>query len=334
MLMFSVWLTSVSSAAVADVKAAGNADVRAAIAKSLPFIEKGGNAWIEEHGCVTCHRVSMMTWSMSEAARHGFKLDQEKLDSTIDWSLTALLKKGEKGEKGENGDGRDLVGSGNLEGLAQVLLSNVARDKAIGKTKAMGAFVKLIVDGQQKDGSWKANGQLPFQKRSARETIDVSTMWLLLALNNVGERGVPAETIAKARKFGSVSKPGKSTEWYVVRLLLNGQIGNAKWIASATKRLRSHQRDDGGWGWLVGDESDALATGMALYALRVTGTSSSDAAVQRATAFLIKTQLKDGSWAVRSTKEKKKTKIQKTAIYWGTTWATLGLLEMLPVLSR
>ena len=39
-------------------------------------------------------------------------------------------------------------------------------------------------------------------------------------------------------------------------------------------------------------------------------------------------QQPDGSWPVPSTRARDKNKINKTATYWGTTWAVIGLLEM------
>jgi squalene cyclase len=45
---------------------------------------------------------------------------------------------------------------------------------------------------------------------------------------------------------------------------------------------------------------DAYATGQALYALQVSGMSATDATYQRGVAFLLRTQVEDGSWFVRS----------------------------------
>ncbi len=55
----------------ADEAATTDAEVRAAITRSLPFIEANGNAWINEKKCVSCHRVGMMTWTFTEAVRAG-----------------------------------------------------------------------------------------------------------------------------------------------------------------------------------------------------------------------------------------------------------------------
>jgi hypothetical protein len=46
--------------------------------------------------------------------------------------------------------------------------------------------------------------------------------------------------------------------------------------------------------------SDAYATGQALYALHAGGASTTSAAYREGTTYLLKTQLEDGSWFVRS----------------------------------
>jgi squalene cyclase len=72
-------------------------------------------------------------------------------------------------------------------------------------------------------------------------------------------------------------------------------------IQAAAKGLLAQQRADGGWSQLPTLTSDAYATGEALVALRVSGTASAtDPSVTRGIRFLMRTQLEDGSWLVRS----------------------------------
>ena len=75
-----------------------------------------------------------------------------------------------------------------------------------------------------------------------------------------------------------------------------------------------------------GSTSDALATGMALYALAQTGEGKS-AAIDNARDFLTKTQGESGSWKTPGTKASAKNKPTATSNYWGTAWAVVGLLR-------
>jgi len=72
-------------------------------------------------------------------------------------------------------------------------------------------------------------------------------------------------------------------------------------IDSAARALLKEQHNDGGWAQLPTLDSDAYATGQALYALVESGAmTSNDPAYQRGVDFLLKRQLSDGSWFVRT----------------------------------
>ena len=209
--------------------------------------------------------------------------------------------------------------------MAQILLADVAKQHEAdsdSRTKLVG----LIRSGQTENGSWKPGGQLPSQKRPKPETAEVSTMWLTLALTK--DLLEDHETIKKAFASLSESGEGKNTEWLVVRSLLAAQLNqDAEQLVAELKR---RQQTDGGWPWLVGDQSDALATGMAIFALLRSGMSADDDAIQRSQQFLLESQLENGTWKVNGTKANKKDRVQETATYWGTAWATLALVEGLP----
>jgi hypothetical protein len=71
-------------------------------------------------------------------------------------------------------------------------------------------------------------------------------------------------------------------------------------IALQTKRLLALQRADGGWAQLPTMTPDAYATGQALYALQVSRAPIAGRAYQSGVAYLLRTQLDDGTWFVRS----------------------------------
>lgn len=294
-------------------------NVVAVIEKSLPYLEAKGQYWIDEKKCVSCHRVDVMVWSFAEAKKRGIQYDYEKLDEWIDWSLN---KMGVKDDEGIS------TGSKNIDGVSKILFGLQQSEV---KNKSITSLANLIIDSQQEDGSWKPNGQLPGQKRPIEETTQVSTMWNLFALQS---NSIPQKKLSpiqdKANAYLKNADPGLSTEWYALQLLLaNGTQDQAK-ISTALEELRSLQKEDGGWGWLANEESDALATGISLYAMSVAGMTKDKTPMSKAIQFLISTQQADGSWKVKGTKEKKKATVQETATYWGTAWATIGLLQTLP----
>lgn len=156
-------------------------------------------------------------------------------------------------------------------------------------------------------------------------------MWSLLALGASGMPNDSAATAAqgRARAWLGEKTIGQSTEWWATRLMLERKLGSADKANDLRAELLKRQRADGGWGWLCDDDSDALATGIALFALAEDKSAATQSAIARAQQFLIEKQLDDGSWPVRGTKQNKKDHVQPTATYWGTCWAVIGLCESL-----
>jgi hypothetical protein len=294
--------------------------IRASVERGLPYLETAGQSWIENKKCVSCHRISFLTWSFSAAGNKGFEIDRDKLTAWNDWSLQKSLEKVKDSEEPD--------GARNVDGLAQMMIGSFAYLDADQRRKSVEQLLPLLLKGQRPDGSWPAAGQLPLQKRPGPETDQVTTMWIALALGQVSDSSAK-QARDKAIQWLEQAGPGTSTEWFSTALLLHHQVGDAEQSATAIKTLRSLQNADGGWGWLLKDKSDALSTGQSLYALSVAGVLPEDPAIQRAREFLLGSQLKDGSWAVPGTKAAKKDRIEETATYWGTAWAVLGLLETL-----
>lgn len=297
-------------------------EIRGAVARGLLHIEKEGTWWIDDKKCVSCHHTSFLIWTHREAMRRGFPIEEEKVGKWTKFAFETELSEHKEG---------GLNGARNLEGLAQMLV--MPREESDSEARAQ--FVKLIVDGQKEDGSWAAGGQLPLQKRPKTETNEVSAFWMTLALESLSEdekTAIEGEIIlTKARKHLKNTKGGSSAEWAMMRAL--HARNNPSAFKHAIKILRNWQRADGGWNWTglpVESPSDALATGMALWGLRESNVPTNDPSVQKAIRYLLDTQRPDGTWKVMSTKEAKKKASLDTSVFWGTSWAVIGLLECLP----
>jgi hypothetical protein len=98
-----------------------------------------------------------------------------------------------------------------------------------------------------------------------------------------------------------VKADASSTEdhlWKVLGLAWAGRDQEA--VKKAQRALLALQRADGGWADLPSMTSNAYATGKALFALHTAGLAPSDPAYARGVEYLLKTQLPDGSWYVRT----------------------------------
>jgi hypothetical protein len=165
-------------------------------------------------------------------------------------------------------------------------------------------------------------------------------MWSVLALADAEGTGDPA---ARARQKalawlkGGGRAPGVSTEWLLLRMLIERRFGDPGRSAELLARLLDEQRPDGGWGWLrKAGRSDAFATGQVLYALGGAGRDGEDPSVRKAWDFLLASQAEDGSWGVPtaavsvSADPRRVVRTDAVYTYWGTAWAAIGLLRTLP----
>jgi hypothetical protein len=287
-------------------------------ARSLPYIKEKGLAWIEDRQCASCHQVPGMLWSLNRAARVGLDADRSQSSAWTPWAVD-WRHWNQSGDK----DGVDKVSAANIDTMSFLLLGSEE-----GAASWKDDFRRLLLKNQQADGSWKSGGQLPLGKRPAREIHEVTTQWALLALKQTGDDPPPDEVVRRAESFLASAAPGKSTEWHALRLLLQPEH------AAHRETLLKFQHEDGSWGWLVDTPGDAFGTGLALFALARTGIKADDPARKRAVEFLRRTKQTDGSWAVPSTRARDDNKINKTATYWGTCWAVIGLLEVPPKLEK
>lgn len=105
-------------------------------------------------------------------------------------------------------------------------------------------------------------------------------------------------------------------------------------IERAAAELLAAQRPDGGWAQLDSIESDAYATGQAMVALYESGVLTPEGkAYQRGMVYLLRTQLADGSWLVRTRSSPfqplKESGFPHGRDQWisaaGTSWAAMAL---------
>jgi hypothetical protein len=314
-LLLPALLPSLSRAGEATVPDVPRA--RQAIERSLPFLEKAGLAWLDKRKCIACHHGAFLLWSHNEARRRGFPVDEKKIDTWTDRALGLYLADLKKHQKDKNG----CVEATNL------LLGQAGRP-AKGKTaKDLRTVAGLLANGQRKDGSWKYEGQ--GQKRPDHEANEATTLWAAVTLGEI-DRWDPAYPRARERALSWLKENtrGKGNEIAALRLVIAVRFGTPEQAKNLAKELAARQNPDGGWNWGEGFPSDPYATGQSLYALGKAGRTGDDPVVRRAWKFLLDRQRPDGSWYAPT--KKPTNKDNPIAVYWGSAWATIGLLNTLP----
>jgi N-acyl-D-amino-acid deacylase len=188
------------------------------------------------------------------------------------------------------------------------------------------------------DGRWTTSCRRPpLQGSDVADTV--------LALMGM-EKFATAEQrprLAKARAAAEkwlAHAPLKTEEDRIWRLWGLHRLGGDEAVKESVRAaICKVQRDDGGWAQTDERESDAFLTGQTLFVLCQTGTPRTDAAVQRARDFLLRTQHADGSWLVESHVKNKAQPYFENGDPHGehqflstaaTAWATAALAQLLP----
>jgi squalene-hopene/tetraprenyl-beta-curcumene cyclase len=158
--------------------------VRQAVDRSLPYLEKEGIAWIQKRNCLSCHQVPFMLWSLGEAQAKGLRPDPKKLAEWTDWSMNESLAQ----------QIRIKLTDRNLETLKEGEIPAATLAKLVPLTKKPAAkeadFVKELSKTLSPEELSENQGTL--LKQAAREKGDgggLDTMSQLLLAGVYGSKG-------------------------------------------------------------------------------------------------------------------------------------------------
>ncbi len=265
--------------------------VRSAVARSLPLLQKGAMGHTAQRQCFACHSQALPLLAMTTAKTHGFAVDEKEVRKQLRFIADFL-----DGHRDNYRKGQGTGGQADTAGYALFTLE-VGGWKPDATTAAVAEYLLL----RNKDSDhWPTTSRRPPSEASSFTTT-------YLALRGLKTFGTPeqqkriAERMTKARKW-LVATPAKDTEDRVFRLSALKLAGaDEKEVRAAMRELVQTQRKDGGWAQLDRGDSDAYATGSALVTLhQAGGMPVSDPVYRRGLKFLIGSQREDGSWLVRS----------------------------------
>jgi Ca2+-binding EF-hand superfamily protein len=306
---------------------------RKTVERGLDFLQTDAVKWRKERACATCHHGTMTVWAFSEAKAQGYAVDKELLADTVKWTKERLK---------DIDKPRDTRPGWNMVSTPAVYLSMMAL--TVPKQDAFSADeLKRIADHlvrhQETDGSW-AWSLAPAQNRPppAFESDEVVTLMAFMALEShippdAKKQSDARDSCTKAEKWLEKEKASETTQAQALRLFRAVRAGKSdKELQLLLEGLLSRQNKDGGWGQDKNLPSDAFATGQALYFLSLAGVKPDRAEIQRSVAFLIATQKEDGSWPMTSRAHPGATPMKNPVpiTYFGSAWATLGLLRSVP----
>ena len=289
--------------------ATGAKTVAEAIQRALPPLTKTAEESVATYArhasqqhCVACHQQQLPTAAISLAGSRHFATDREAVRHQL-----GLLKNEFSTANIKHVDTPQSILEVGLQTTFHpepaitagynALAMSLEHVAASAETDAM---IHQLATIQHADGHWSWNFPRP-----PIEASDITAT--ASAVETIKHYGIPArrqelETrMQRARMWLSKAR-AETNEERVHQLLGLAWAGEKPGLLKKlAEKLIRQQRADGGWGQLAGLDSDAYATGQSLYALMESEKiSANDSAMRRGLDFLLRTQLADGTWHVRT----------------------------------
>jgi len=290
------------------------AAVRDAVQRGVGLLEKTSPNFIKRGGCNSCHNQFLPAAAQAIARDHGIAVGKEFTQLPV--------------EAREEPPDRlaELIATGGSNSVGYQMFTDAALKRPADARSA--ALVHYLFATQSPDGRWQTAGNRPPMTFDDFNT----TAFAIFALREYATESQKAEAkqrIDRARAWLLEAKPSATQERAFHLLGLGWSSAARDAIAKSAKGLAGTQRADGGWSQLPTMETDAYATGEALYALHEVAGQVNKAG----TRYLLETQAADGSWHVVSRAAKFQPYFESGFPYGGdqwissaaTAWATTAL---------
>lgn len=322
-----------TAALLRNAGASDQAMIKKAAEKSLSLLQKSGAQFYRVSGCTSCHHQSLPQMALAVAREHKLSFDEQaarEQTKTVALGLE-IVKRVTDAHK--TAPDPSISISYALAGLgAEHYPPDAVTD----------AMANVISNEQLPDGSFRTIPARP-PLESSTFTATALSLRALQLYGNGNRDNHPGPRITSALEWLRKATP-RTTEDRVMQLLgMSWGKASPEELRDRGRRLLAEQTPSGGWAQLPGLESDAYATGQALVALNQSGQlSASDPAYQRGIAFLLRTQLADGSWLVYTrtfpVQPPKDSGFPHGKHQWisasGTSWAAMALsLAVTPVVE-
>jgi ankyrin repeat protein len=256
-----------------------------AIERAMPLLEKQSHNFIRIGGCNSCHSQDLPSAANGIVRDRGIPAPREipQLPASMTLSPERIID----------------LNAVNANSMAWELF-DLGMNHAP-RTAFTDAAVRFIKAMQTPDGNWSTNeGRRPPMNAGDFQSAALA----ILALKRYtpdAEKATTEVAIAKAVRWLERTRPTTSQDRAFQLLGLAWGNGSTDIIKDAARDLARLQRSDGGWNQLPAMESDAYATGQALYALSVAAKMPlSNRVYQNGLGYLLRTQAADGSWHVRT----------------------------------
>jgi len=256
-----------------------------AVEKALGLLEKQSYNFIRTAGCNSCHSQNLPSSANGFARSRGLRAPREI--PQLPGSMTAPPERlMDFSAVSAPSTAWELVDMG-MNGLPRTAFT----DAAVRYIKAM----------QTSEGNWSSNESRRPPMNAGDYQAAAVTIYAIKHFGPPAEKASNDQAIAKAVAWLERRTPELTQDRSFLAIALAWANDASEAAKRAARSLIPLQRPDGGWSQMPGLESDAYATGQALYALNVAGKiAPSEPVFQKGIDYLLRTQAEDGSWHVKS----------------------------------
>lgn len=271
------------TAAISHHAIAPRRPIDTAVIQALSMIEKQSYNFIRIGGCNSCHSQDLASVAAGFARRRGFAAPQiPQLPQSMMGTPERLI---DFGVVGAASIGWELFDFG-MNGVAK----NAYTDAAVRVIKAM----------QTPQGYWSANESRRPPMNAGDFNAAAMAIYAITHYTPAGGEASSEVAVRRAVTWLQSAKP-KTTQDRAFHSLALEWANEADSARRSARGLVAMQRVDGGWSQTAGMESDAYATGQALFALYTAGRMpATDPVYQKGLDYLLRTQAADGTWHVKS----------------------------------
>jgi ankyrin repeat protein len=259
--------------------------IREAVEQALAMAEKQSYNFIRTGGCNSCHSQDLPSAAAGFARSRGLRAPSEipQLPQTMmpsperimDLSIVnALSTAWELFDFGMNG---------------------------VPRSQYTDAAVRALITAQGSQGNWSTNESRRPPMASGDYQGAAIAIYAIAHYAPAGHEATAREAIARAAAWLEKATPETTQDRAFHLLALAWADVSGDVVKRSARALAAMQRPDGGWSQLPAMESDAYATGQALFALNTAARmSTSDPIHRKGVEYLLKTQAPDGTWHVKS----------------------------------
>jgi ankyrin repeat protein len=277
------------------------ASVREAVERSIPVLQRGDAGFTAKSGCISCHNESVSAMAMGLARKNGYRVDEHTAAQQLKVNAAYIEHQRDTLHQGffaAQAGGEAFGDTFGPSVLGYILVGLDAEHyKADLNTDAVAMYLR---SRQAPDGEWQ------YPAADLRQPICLDymgqTALCMRALQLYAPKVDKAsydKAVQLAASWLAEAKPRTDEDrlWQLQGLAWAGRTAQAAKVRSEVAAL---QRPDGGWAQMASLASDPYATGRALVALHTAGMPVADPVYKRGVEFLLKNQMGDGSWYVKT----------------------------------